>query len=257
MVGSGAKWAYLDAQLPLAMAHRGAHMAAPENSWRSFSAAQQLGYKYIETDVRGTADRKVVVFHDADSYRITGLRMRIANLTLKQLRAAGQTASSTADLPLLEETLHEFPELRFNIDLKDSVAAAEIPGILQRTNSYDRVCITSFSARRIRQARLGLERAVCTGAGVADVAKFLISPAARTRRSPMAVLQLPLAYRKVPLVGSKLIARAHDAGLQVHVWTLNDRASIRKALDLGVDGIVTDEPILLKDELAARGLWVR
>jgi glycerophosphoryl diester phosphodiesterase len=249
------KWAFLDTPLPIAMAHRGVHFEAPENTWQSFSAAQDLGYKYIETDVRGTADGKVIIFHDANARRITGLKRRISQTAFSDLLAKPSAANEAINVPLLDATLDAFPQLRFNIDLKDNIAVEGISEVLRRTDSYDRVCITSFSTRRIRRARKLIGREVCSGAGVSDVIRFWVSRKSGATKQVAPVLQLPMMLGAKRLVSDKLIHKVHDAGSQVHVWTLNDMHSIRTALDAGVDGIVTDEAILLKEELSSRGLW--
>jgi glycerophosphoryl diester phosphodiesterase len=247
----GERWAYLDGPRPIAFAHRGAHLDVAENTWMAFTAAAALGYRYIETDVRGTADGHVIVCHDARARRIAGLEARVSRLTLGQLRAAPAISDGPAEVPLLAEVLAGFPALRFNIDVKDRAAARLVPQLIRRARAEDRVCVTSFSWWRLRRARAALAGLVCTGAAAAEIGRFLARPGA----GPAAVLQVPLAVRGVPLVTTRFISRAHAAGLPVHVWTLNDLASIRRALDLGADGIMTDQPVLLKAELTRRGLW--
>ena len=247
-------WTFLDSPAPLAFAHRGVHLDVPENSRMSFSAAVQLGYRYIETDVRCTADNKVIVFHDARARRITGLNTRISSLTFSELQSAAK-ASGVGDIPLLLDILEEFPGLRFNIDVKDWRAAELVPKIVQQNAACDRVCINSFSAARIRCVRTHLTDAVCTGAPVSEFLHFLIRPNNYAKASQPAVLQLPLSTKGIPVVTRKLIDKAHKMGLPVHVWTLNDLPTIQQAIQLKVDGIMTDEPILLKDELIRCDLW--
>lgn len=246
---------FLDSPQPIAFAHRGAHLEVAENTWLAFVAAAALGYRYIETDVRGTADGHVIICHDARAHRLAGLSGRVSALTLAELRAAPAVSDGVAEVPLLADVLAGFPELRFNIDVKDRAAAELVPDILRHANCCDRVCVNSFSRRRLQRVRVALPGQICTGAPVAEVARFVASPRSFARRAQPAVLQLPLSLHGVPVVTGKLIRAAHAAGLPVHVWTLNDLASIRAALDLGADGIMTDQPVLLKDELTRRGLW--
>ena len=247
-------WKFLDNPPPLAFAHRGVHLDAPENSWASFSAAAELGYKYVETDVRGTADGKVIMCHDARASQIAGLTSRVSALTLGQLRSAAVTGEG-GDVPLLSDVLENFPGLNFNIDVKDKRAAELVPEIVRRAAAYDRVCITSFSARRIRTVRSRLVRAVCTGAPVTEILRFLAQPGHYAGVPQPAALQIPFSWKGIRLVTRKLLREANEAGLAVHVWTLNDIASIRAAIELGVDGIMTDAPVLLKRELTLRGRW--
>lgn len=158
-------------------------------------------------------------------------------------------------MPLLAEVLAAFPGLRFNIDVKDRASSELVADVIRRAGCHDRVCVTSFSWRRLQRARAALPGRVCTGAPVAEFAGFLASPRRFAGRAQPAVLQLPLALHGVPVTTATVIRDAHAAGLPVHVWTLNDTASIRAALDLGADGIMTDQPVLLRTELTRRGLW--
>ncbi len=249
------RWAFLDGPQPIAFAHRGAHLDVAENTPMAFMAAAALGYRYIETDVRGTADGHVIICHDARAHRLAGLSGRVSELTLAQLRAAPAITDGPAEVPLLTEVLAGFPDLRFNIDVKDRAAAELVPEIIQRAGCADRVCVTSFSRTRLRLVRAALAGRVCTGAPVTEFLRFLAGPRTFAGAAQPAVLQLPLAMHGIQVVTAGLIRRAHAAGLPVHVWTLNDLASIRAALDLGADGIMTDQPVLLKEELNRRGLW--
>lgn len=248
-------WAFLDCPPPIAFAHRGAHLDVAENTWMAFAAAAALGYRYIETDVRGTADGQVIICHDARARRLAGLSARVSALTLAQLRAAPAISDGAAQVPLLADVLAGFPGLRFNIDVKDRAASELVPEIIRRAGCSERVCITSFSWARLRRVRKALAGQVCTGAPVAEFLRFLASPGSFAATPQPAVLQLPLSLHGIQVVTGKLIRNAHAAGLPVHVWTLNDLASIRAALDLGADGIMTDQPLLLKEELTRRGQW--
>lgn len=249
------RWPYLDSTGPIAFAHRGAHLDVAENTWMAFEAAATLGYRYIETDVRGTADGHVIICHDARAHRLAGLSGRVSALSLSDLRSAPAVKDGIAEVPLLADVLAGFGEQRFNIDVKDRAAAALVPDIIRRAGCYDRVCIASFSWRRVRRVRAVLADRVCTSAAVAEFLRFLARPGAFSGVPQPAVLQLPLSWHGRPVVTEKLIAAAHAAGLPVHVWTLNDLPSIRAALDLGADGVMTDQPLLLREELTRRGLW--
>jgi|ERR1035441_924775 glycerophosphoryl diester phosphodiesterase len=248
-------WPFLDSNFPLAFAHRGVHLNAGENSTRSFEAAVNLGFKYIESDVRATADRQLIMCHDKNASRLFGLAARISDLTLRELQSSPFVRAGGTDVPLLEDVLAAFPDLRFNLDVKDMLSALRISDIVQSTNSYDRVCIASFSTARIRCVRARIARPTCTSASIAEVMHFIARPRSFADRAQPAVLQVPLSIKGISVLSGKFIASAHDAGLPVHVWTLNDVFSIRKAVALGADGIISDEPVLLRSELMLRGLW--
>lgn len=247
-------YAYLDVPGPIAFAHRGGAASGVENALSTFADVQALGYRYVETDVRTTADGVPVVFHDADAARLAGSAARIADLPLAGVQALALAGGER--VATLEDALGGFPGLRFNIDLKDAASVCSVPAVLHRTGAMERVCVTSFSERRIRQVRRALGPGVCTGLGVRGVALLLTSGLIRRRwRGAAAVLQVPWSLGGGRTLPARVIELGHEQGLAVHVWTVDDRAAMRAALDLGVDGIMTDQPAVLKDVLVARGLW--
>src|SRR6516165_1355392 len=154
--------AFLDAPSPLVFAHRGGAAHAPENSWRAFEHAVSLGYRYLETDLQATADGVLVAFHDRTLTRVCGQDGRVSRLTHAELSAA--RIDGTEPIPLLEDLLAAWPDVRFNLDVKDAPAIAPLPDVLRRTNAWDRVCVVSFSASRLRATRRALGRPVCMAA---------------------------------------------------------------------------------------------
>jgi glycerophosphoryl diester phosphodiesterase len=246
--------AYLDHPRPLAFAHRGGAAHHPENSWPAFEYAARLGYAYLETDVRSTADGKLVAFHDADLGRVADRSGQVRQLSWSEVSAA--RIGGTEKIPLLEDLLGTFPDLRFNIDLKDDGAIAPLAGVLKRTASWDRVCVASFSGARLLAAQRSLDRPVClavTPAAIAAVRYLGFCGEGMARglaRSGALCAQVPLR-----IATRGFIRRSHALGLDVHVWTLNTRGEIEQALDLGADGVMTDEVVLLRDILGERGQW--
>ena len=251
--------AYLDHALPLAFAHRGGSAHQPENSWAAFEHAIGLGYTHLETDARATRDGILLAIHDRTLDRVTDRTGRIAQLTYEDV--AGARIGGTEPIPLIEDLIMAWPELRFNVDLKDVTAIRPMMEVLRRTAAWDRVCVTSFSARRLHAARALLDRPVCMALSPAGVAalgltgglpRFGDALAAKLASTGVYCAQIPLQ-----IATGSFIRRAHDAGLQVHVWTLNRRHEMERALDLGADGIMTDETVLLRELLTERGLWDR
>jgi glycerophosphoryl diester phosphodiesterase len=250
--------AYLDQALPIAFAHRGGAAHQPENSWPAFEHAVSLGYTHLETDCRATADGTLLAFHDRTLDRVTDRKGRIAHLTYKDVAEA--RIGGREEIPLIEDLLMAWPDLRFNVDLKDVPAIRPMMDVLRRTGAWDRVCVTSFSARRLHAARALLDRPVCMALSPAGVAalrltggipRFGDALAAKLARTGVACAQIPLQ-----IATTSFIRKAHEAGLQVHVWTLNKRQDMERALNLGADGIMTDEIVLLRELLTERGLWV-
>jgi glycerophosphoryl diester phosphodiesterase len=256
--------AFLDAPGPLAFAHRGGAAHAPENSWRAFEHAVGLGYRYLETDLQATADGVLVAFHDRTLTRVCGQGGRVCRLSHAELSAA--RIGGTEPIPVLEDLLTAWPNVRFNLDVKDVRAIAPLPEVLRRTNAWDRVCVVSFSASRLRATRRALGRPVCMAASPLGTAMVRLSgPRGRHDRTgpgkqwPLADWLTRSGVRCVQVPASmatpSFISRAHALGLQVHAWTVNDEPTMQRLLDLGIDGIMTDETVALRDVLTARGQW--
>lgn len=253
---------YLDAALPIALAHRGGSEYGPnrglENTLTAFRNAAALGYRYLETDVHATADGVLVAFHDDHLDRVTDGTGAIADLpyaVVRQARIGGREP-----IPLLEDLLEELPESRLNIDVKAPGAIAPLVDLVRRMGAIDRVCLGSFSEQRLHAVRAALGPRLATAAGQVGTAQLRFSPTLLLRlvATPAPVLQIPethvVAGRTVTLVTPGLVRRAHRLGKQVHVWTVDTRADIERLLDLGVDGIVTDRIDTLAEVLAERGV---
>jgi glycerophosphoryl diester phosphodiesterase len=241
--------AFLDGPRPLAFAHRGGASHHPENSARAFEHAISLGYTYLETDVRATADGVLLAFHDESLRRVAGHPGRIAQLPYRDVAPA--RIGGTEPIPLLEDLLGAWPHARFNIDIKEPGAIAPLAEVLRRAGAWDRVCIASFSGARLRAARRLFGRPVCEAASPAAIAGVgLGGPAARLAARSARCAQVP-----VPVATRLFVRQAHTAGLQVHAWTVNDRAEMTRLLDAGVDGLITDDTVGLRAVLESRGQW--
>lgn len=245
----------------IAMAHRGgaAHpdLIGLENTTYAFQHAVELGYRYLETDVHLTADGQLVAFHDDILDRVTDQTGPVASAGPARIAAA--RIGETHPIPFLSDLLDEFAECRFNIDLKADGTPAVLVDLLDKLGAHDRVCVGSFSQHRIREFRARAAGRVATSASPAEVALFLTSPsgaiARRLTRGRVAALQVPHRRGALPVVTRGLVRKAHDAGVQVHVWTVDDPDEMVELLDLGVDGLITDRTDLLKEVLVTRGLW--
>lgn len=245
---------YLDQTGPIAFAHRGGGLERPENSIAAFAHAVDLGYRYIETDVQVTADGRLIVFHDDRLDRLTDGVGAVADLpwsTVSQARIAG-----TEPIPLLDEVLERWPHIRFNIDPKSDAAVPVLAASLRRHGALDRVCVGSFSGARLARLRAALGADLCHSAGPAAVARLWLSAWGIPLAPPDThCLQVPVRHHGIPVVTRRFIARAHACGLPVHVWTVDDEAAMEGLLDLGVDGLISDRPTLLRMVMQRRGLW--
>lgn len=250
-----APWPFLDHRGPLAFAHRGGAGDWPENTMPAFDHAIALGYRYLETDVHATADGVLLAFHDERLDRVTDRTGAIADLphrTVAEARVAGREP-----IPLLEDLLGSFPEARVNIDPKHDSSVEPLIKVLRRTDAVDRVCIGSFSDARLRRLRLRLGAALCTSMGPREVARLRLDAlSGRVHPTPAGCVQIPESVRGVTVTNAAVVRAAHRAGLQVHVWTVDEPGAMHRLLDLGVDGLMTDRPAVLKDVLVSRDRWV-
>jgi glycerophosphoryl diester phosphodiesterase len=251
---------FLDHPRPIAFAHRGGAAHAPENSWAAFEHAVALGYAYLETDARATSDGTLVAFHDRTLDRMTDASGPIGARSYREVSAL--RVAGSGPIPPIEDLLGAWPDVRFNIDLKDEPGISLLPDVLRRTGAWDRVCVTSFSGSRLRTARGLLDRPVCMTTSPAAIAavRCTISPAAHGPQTRLLAGRLSRAEARCAQVPGRVatgsfVRRAHALGLDVHVWTINDRTEMIRFLDLGADGLMTDDIETLRDVLIQRGEW--
>lgn len=234
---------WFDPPAPRVLAHRGLALGAPENTLAAFEEAVRAGARYLETDIHPSADGAAVLAHDPTLRRVAGRPDAVSDLSLDELR--GVDLGGGHGFGTLDDLLHAFPEARLNIDVKTDAAAAPTIAAVRRAGAAHRVLLTAFSdARRRRLADAAPD--TVTSAGRASVLRAL---AASRGRSPAAMrravagaraLQIPERVGRLRLLSPALLETAHAAGLEVHVWTVNDESDMRRLLALGVDGIVTD-----------------
>ncbi len=240
---------YLQHDGVIAFAHRGGALEAPENTMKAFAYAVDLGYRYVETDAYATRDGVLLAFHDDRLDRVTDRKGLIAELDYADIREA--RIGGSEPIPLLEELLAAWPGLRVNIDPKHDGAVGPLIDLLRRLNALDRVCIGSFSDARIARVRAAFGEAACTSMGPREVARFWLAK----RRIPSGrfaanCVQIPVRQGPFRLVDAASVAAAHLLGLKMHVWTIDDEAEMRRLVSLGVDGIMTDRPALLRGVLS-------
>jgi glycerophosphoryl diester phosphodiesterase len=241
---------FLDWPGPIAFAHRGGASEAPENTRPAFERAVELGYRYLETDVQLTADDVAVAFHDDDLARTCGRPGRISELPWSDVATA--RVDGREPIPRLDELLGAWPDLRWNLDCKTDRGVDPLADLLQRASLLDRVCVSAFSDRRLRRLRRRLGHGLCSAAGPAELTAIRFI--GWTLPGPLAA-QVPVRRGRITVVDERFVARAHRRGIAVHVWTIDDPAEMARLLDLGVDGIMTDRPGVLRDVLSGRGEW--
>ncbi len=252
---------YLAASRPRAFAHRGWHvgeLAGLENTLAAFARARDEGYAYVETDVHATRDGVLVVHHDATLRRVAGhpgvLRaMDWADVAPVRVRGRER-------LPRLEEALEALPGMRFNVDLKSPGTLRPMLELLERDDVAERVAVASTDEGRLRAVRQRFGDRVVTGVSARAALSLRtrsVLPGPLSRYVPVGgdLAQLPVRFAGLPVVDATTLRAAHGAGLEMHVWTIDRASDMHRLLDLGVDGLMTDRPDVLRDVLAVRGAW--
>ena len=235
---------------PLALAHRGGAAESAENSPTAFQRAVDLGYRWIETDVRATIDGHAVVFHDSTMDRTTDATGGLSAMRLAQVREARMPDGQP---PItLAEALHRWPRVRFNVDVKSDDTIAPFLRAVAEADAWDRVCAAAFSTSRLTRLREQAGPRLATSMGPSEVARLILGAPAH---SPACAAQVPHRARGLPVVTRRFVQRAHRRDVQVHVWTVDDPVEMEALLDLGVDGLITDRPSVLREVLIRRGSW--
>ena len=234
--------------------HRGGDEEKTENTLEAFQYSSDLGFVFMETDVQSTSDGKVVIFHDSDLKRVAGLNKRVSDLTFKEIREVDLILGGK--IPSLEETLSSFPNLRFNIDIKVDSAVEETIRIVKSHHALNRVCLASFSTNRLNHIRYLTGSDLCSSMGQAEVVRLVLSSyGLNFKASPGFCAQVPVSQFGIPIVTRKFIKKVHDLNKLIHVWTIDETEEMYRLIDLGVDGLMTDKPTVLKEALVARNLF--
>jgi len=247
VIGAVGTAALLASQLDLTQdvaitAHRGAKIAAPENTMAAFRAAMDAGATYAELDVQHTRDRKIVVVHDGDLMRMGDDPRRVSELTAAEIAAIDIGRKYDAKFageypPTLEDVIDLVRgRMRINIELKYNVPdpglAPAVVELLRRKDFLDEVVITSLDYAALKQVE-SLQPRLATG----HIVTAAVGNVARTEADFLSLN----AAQATP----SLIRRAHAAGKAVHVWTVNEPEMMLRMIERGVDNVITDDPALL------------
>ena len=248
---------------PIVVAHRGGAGECPENTAEAFLTMVERGFCYLETDARATLDGVAVLSHDATLDRTVGVGGKVRGYTWRELaRVRGREGRPA--VMRVDEAFEKYPDAVFNIDAKSDDVAAPLARAIREAGAQSRVCVASFSERRLRRLR-GELPGTASSLGIGAIARIVAASRARkgaARRRllkglPEAqVAQVPLSFRGVPVLTERFVASAHEAGIAVHAWTIDDVDVAARLLDMGVDGIITDVPTAMYEGLRERGLPV-
>lgn len=249
---------FLNSQGPIAFAHRGGARTWPENTMEAFAGCYELGFRYMETDVHLSKDGVVVAFHDPRLDRVSNVDGNIADKDWQELSEI--RINGLGRIPTLQQLFQQFPDAKFNIDMKSDQVIQPLIELILEYGALDRVCLASFHDKRIRRARQLVGQVIngelCTSAGRLAIARYV----GRSKGLPFAnidsqVIQVPLRRYGLTVFTERLLKQAHRDQKLVHVWTIDEPQEMHRLLDLGVDGLMTDEPSLLKQVYIERGIW--
>jgi glycerophosphoryl diester phosphodiesterase len=261
--------AYLTHDGPLFFAHRGGSALVPENTLVAYEKGLSYGADGLELDVHPTRDGEIVVIHDDTLDRTTDGSGRVTGFTLDDLRKFDAGYRFTPDagasypyrgrgitIPTLAEVFERFPAARVNIEMKEDISGIEerLLSVIQAARAEHRALVASFLTAPLTRFRAIGRGRVATSASMTEIRAFIMAAYARATRllrPAYDALQVPETYRGVPVVTPTTVRAAHQLGLAVHVWTVDDRASMERLLGYGVDGLMSDRPDVLAQTLAA------
>lgn len=252
----------------LAIAHRGGRRFAPEETMPAFRHAAELGVDVLELDLHTTSDGVVVCQHDSDVDRTTDGAGPIHEMTFEQARQLDAGYRFTTDggatfpyrgagvqIPTLREVIDAFPDHHYAIEIKqsDPPIIDEVVAVLRETGADARVSVAAFADPVVRAVRAAAPDLV-TALALGEIVGFTLlnDDTERDYRAPGHLLQIPRRQGNLEVLTPELVARAHRLGVKVQVWTVNDPGEMREVLEMGVDGVMTDDPERLLEEMERR-----
>jgi glycerophosphoryl diester phosphodiesterase len=270
-----------DARDVLNIAHRGGAAVRPENTLDAFRHALTLGSVALEGDLHATRDGVVVVSHDPTVDRTTNGHGYIKHMTFEELRGLDAGYWHTPDggasypyrgsgilVPTLEEVFSDpllvGTPMVLEIKQEEPDIADEVLDLIQAHEMTDRLVMGSFSRvalEGLRRKAVARRMNLATSLAEEEVFIFFLTPLEEMTRGdytpPGSLLQVPMTHevggKEVEVMGPPLMEKARALGLKVHVWTVNDRADMGRLIqDMGVQGIITDDPGLLQDVVSER-----
>lgn len=266
---------YFNSNRPLVMAHQGGKALAPESTMEAFEKAAHLDVDVIDFDVHLTKDGNLMAIHDPTVDRTTDGTGKVKDMTAKEIQQLDAGAHFQAvdgsypyqgkgvSIPTVGEVFDAFPDMKWNIEIKDTnepdqykAAAVKLWELITEYELEEKVVIASFDQEIIEMVLNVSNGNALTAGGKSEVAQFVVLHKLFLNgayRTDIDAIEIPIEQYGINLVDRKLIDGAHEQGIDVHYWTINEEKTMHALLDAGADGILTDRPDVLLDVLYERG----
>ncbi|MEC7043106.1 MAG: glycerophosphodiester phosphodiesterase [Candidatus Thermoplasmatota archaeon] len=272
----GHEWMVGD-ERPLIIAHRGGSIIFPENTMAAFEGAAKLGVDVIEMDFQLTSDDKLVTMHDDTVDRTTNGTGLVREMDLEQIQnldASTNFLDINGDNPwidthlpplTIEQVLDRFLNSphRLSFEIKNEGVEGEIAAevmyeAIRIRQMEKRVEIGSFHIESLYAMRNLSKGSIATSGAESEIQKCILLPMLQLDRwwldpGPASVLQIPMEWDGINLATKGIVDRAHQHGQAVQFWTINERESMDHLIEIGADGIMTDDPILLREAILEAG----
>lgn len=233
---------------PVIFAHRGSSAHAPENTLSSFKLAVEQGADFIELDAKLTADGQVVVIHDQNTLRTTGVAGSVIEMKLADLKAldAGSFFApqfSGEKIPTLDEVFEEVGKKIFiNVELTNYISPKDllvpaVAQIIKRHEMQNRVLFSSFLMRNLRKAKTLIPEAPVAILCLAGFSGWMYRSGIGFSGSP------ELIHPNLEDISQAYVQREHHRNRRVHVWTVNSEQDLTRMFQCGVDGVFCDDPV--------------
>jgi len=248
---------YFDGQKPLIIPHRGGSNIVPENTLHGLQMVISEGFTHFETDLRMSKDGEIFLHHDDSFNRTTDVEGKVKDFNwseIKNINAGyefyknNNLSGYTTTFVRLEDALSMSKVLKFNLDLKETGLAKKVVEIVLSLNAQNRVLVSSFSPSRLDEFLLESKGQIATSGTFREnaIARFL---PIKKRNFQVQALQAPFKWKGMQIYSKKLVNFCKFNNLQLHIWTVNSINNLKICLDLGCDGIITDEPLLFREYL--------
>jgi len=248
---------YFDGQKPLIIPHRGGSNIVPENTLHGLQMVISEGFTHFETDLRMSKDGEIFLHHDDSFNRTTDVEGKVKDFNwseIKNINAGyefyknNNLSGYTTTFVRLEDALSMSKVLKFNLDLKETGLAKKVVEIVLSLNAQNRVLVSSFSPSRLDEFLIESKGEISTSGTFREnaIARFL---PIKKRNFQVQALQAPFKWKGMQIYSKKLVNFCKLNNLQLHIWTVNSINNLKICLDLGCDGIITDEPLLFREYL--------